>query len=101
MDFKVLCFFFFNNQVPKDAKVVKKQQRLVVRSCSAQNGDVDGFPPLKPNKLFMQEVSSLLLVVVEKRGKLMAFVGINRRLELSMEKGLRLLDRMVLLKSMW
>ncbi|KAJ4893326.1 Haloacid dehalogenase-like hydrolase (HAD) superfamily protein [Raphanus sativus] len=41
--------------VPKDAKVAKKQQRLVVRSCSAQNGDVDGFPPLKPNKLFMQE----------------------------------------------
>lgn len=107
MDFKVLCFFFiFNNQVPKDAKVLKKQQRLVVRSCSAQNGDVDGFPPLKPNKLFMQEVSEfslvwLFLVVVEKRGKLMAFVGINRRLELSMEKGLRLLDRMVLLKSMW
>lgn len=48
--------------MPKDAKVVKKQQRLVVRSCSAQNGDVDGFPPLKPNKLFMQEVSEFSLV---------------------------------------
>ncbi|CAN7002101.1 unnamed protein product [Brassica rapa subsp. trilocularis] len=43
--------------IPRDTKLVKQQQRMVVRSCSsgsAQNGDVDGFA-LKPNKLFVQE----------------------------------------------
>lgn len=52
-NFKFLGFFFF--QIPKDTKLVK--QRLVVRSSSGsdQNGDVNGFP-LKPNKLFVQEV---------------------------------------------
>ena len=53
-----LKFWPFCNQVNKEAKLVK-QQRMVVRSCSsgsAQNGDVDGFS-LKPNKLFVQEMS--------------------------------------------
>lgn len=97
-----MAFFF---QIPKGTKLVK--QRLVVRSSSsgsAENGDVNGFS-LKPNKLFIQEVKfNLVWFLLVERMEIDGFIDdlLNyRRLELSMEKGLRLLDKMVLLKWMW